>query len=226
MIISLNGAASSGKDTVAKFIKEDKSFCSISFADIIKRFLYKEIGFTKDQLWGSSEKRLYPHPFLTKNDGSELSSRFCCNELGTSLGRDIFNRDIWIILTFKYIEKIIKENKIRNGIYTPWDGWVINPWYKFNFFGYNYKHFIINDIRYSNELNAIKAEGGKIIKIIRPGAELPKEYATHSSATEMNSFNEKDIDFTIINDGTLEELRQKTTNIMALIKNGSISRND
>ena len=217
MILSVTGPANSGKDTVAKFIKEDKSFCSISFADIIKRFLYKEMGFTKDQLWGSSEKRLYPHPFLTKNDGSELSSRFCCNQIGTELGRNKFNKDIWVALTFKYIEKIKKENKIRNGIYTPWGGWVINSWWMFNFSGYSYKNFIINDTRYANELKAIKAEGGKIIKIIRPGAKLPEEYANHSSATEMNTFDEKDIDFTIFNDGTLEELKEKTANIVALL---------
>ena len=65
MIIGIVGQAGSGKNAIADIITEDESFCSIAFADILKRFLYKEVGFTKEQLWGSSEKRMQPHPFLT-----------------------------------------------------------------------------------------------------------------------------------------------------------------
>ena len=216
--------AGSGKNAIADIITEDESFCSIAFADILKRFLYKEVGFTKEQLWGSSEKRMQPHPFLTKNDGSPLLVRACLNSLGTGWGRDEVNQDIWAILTLNYIEKIQNDTKRFWGIYTPWDGWSYKLACAYNETLFRYKNFVLTDTRYNNELQAIKSRGGKILRIIRPGAKLEGEYAQHSSATEMYTFDEKDIDYTIINDGTLDDLRQKTANIIALLRDDDSSR--
>lgn len=211
MIIGLTGQAGSGKDTVAQFIAKDANYCIISLADKIKKILYKEFGFTKEQLWGPSGKRLDPHKFLKRNDGTPLNARYGANTLGTQWGRDLIHEDVWVEFTLHQI-KII-QNDIKNGYcgrYTPCDGWESGI--------YSYKHFIIPDIRYLNELLTLKNKAkAKIIRIIRPGAELTGEYALHSSATEMLTFDEKDIDYTIYNNGTLEELEEKAANIIALI---------
>lgn len=62
---------------------------------------------------------------------------------------------------------------------------------------------VIPDCRFLNEAAAIKYIGGYIVRIIRP----VDSNDTHPSETELEKISE---DYTIINDSSLESLRQQT----------------
>lgn len=63
---------------------------------------------------------------------------------------------------------------------------------------------VIPDVRFKNELQLVQAQGGELIKVVRPGFESEDN---HSSEQEWQSF--KDWNHVIINDGTLLQLRGK-----------------
>ena len=65
-------------------------------------------------------------------------------------------------------------------------------------------HVLIDDVRFMNELNAIKGHGGLIIKIERPGFDGANN---HASETSLDDY--ADWDGTIVNDGSLEEFKAK-----------------
>lgn len=74
----------------------------------------------------------------------KLTPRLLLQILGTDCGRDIIHPNIWINALFADIDKELD----------------VNP-------DYNKKGFIITDVRFPNELNAIKQRGGKIIRVNR-----------------------------------------------------------
>jgi dephospho-CoA kinase len=56
-IVGLSGHAGSGKDTVARFLREDHGARCIALADLLKVFCKEIFGFSEEQLWGPSEMR-------------------------------------------------------------------------------------------------------------------------------------------------------------------------
>ena len=62
---------------------------------------------------------------------------------------------------------------------------------------------VFTDVRFPNEASMIKALGGKVWRVNRPGVEALN---SHSSEHSMTSWN---FDLVIENDGTFEDLRQK-----------------
>jgi len=65
------------------------------------------------------------------------------------------------------------------------------------------ERYVITDVRFPNEAAAIKAQGGQIWKVERPGVEPVNG---HISETAMDPWV---FDETILNDGTIEDLKNK-----------------
>ena len=65
-------------------------------------------------------------------------------------------------------------------------------------------HVLVDDVRFLNELTVIRAHGGLIIKIERPGFLGANN---HSSETSLDGFTAWDT--IVVNDGTLEEFKTK-----------------
>jgi hypothetical protein len=74
----------------------------------------------------------------------------------------------------------------------------------------NVKGVVIPDVRFSNELAAIRKAGGEVWRIIRPGAGLSGEAAHHASE---HGIEDGDCDRIILNDGTLGDLRYTVLSI-------------
>lgn len=68
----------------------------------------------------------------------------------------------------------------------------------------NTTHILIDDVRFINELNSIKEQGGLIVKIERPGFNGANN---HASETALDDY--RDWDAVIRNDGTLEQFYVK-----------------
>jgi len=67
---------------------------------------------------------------------------------------------------------------------------------------------MIPDTRFINELRFVQAQGGYLIKVVRPGFETTDN---HSSEQEWQSF--QDWNYVIINDGTIDQLKAKVRTI-------------
>jgi len=66
---------------------------------------------------------------------------------------------------------------------------------------FHYNLAVIPDVRYDNEVEAIRKLGGKIVRINRPGCQR--------TGHESDNWDKLDVDYEIDNSGTLEEFHQK-----------------
>ena len=74
---------------------------------------------------------------------------------------------------------------------------------------------VISDCRYPNEAEAIKALGGIIIRVVRPGFGLDGDAANHVSES---GIPDDLVDIEIYNDGTLAELTAEALKIVNLLE--------
>jgi len=77
-------------------------------------------------------------------------------------------------------------------------------------------HILVDDVRFINELNVIRAHGGLIVKIERPGFLGAN---SHSSETSLDGFT--GWDDIVVNDGTLEEFREKILQFALTLRDNS-----
>lgn len=62
---------------------------------------------------------------------------------------------------------------------------------------------VVTDLRFPNELGRVRAMGATVIRITRPGVPIVRTEITESF------FEDFDVDFDLVNDGTPEELGEK-----------------
>ena len=73
-------------------------------------------------------------------------------------------------------------------------------------------HVLVDDVRFLNELQVIKAHGGLIVKIERPGFTGANNHASETSLDEYN-----DWDRVLVNDGTLAVFKARVAQLAALL---------
>ena len=77
-------------------------------------------------------------------------------------------------------------------------------------------HILVDDVRFVNELNIIKKQGGTFIKIERPGFNGANNHSSENSLDHYNDWN-----LVIQNDGSLEQFKQQSeVLILPLFKEG------
>jgi len=157
------------------------------------------------------DKGKEPLKYLVK-----LTPRKLLQLLGTECGREIIHPDIWINALFadyKEVKKYYKNN--AEGLIKE---------------GYAYRkvpNWIITDMRFPNELKAIKDRGGITIRVNRPKyayesdlpekssplqhAERGKELHNHYSETALDN---AEFDFVIDNNSSIEDLTQEVKDIL------------
>lgn len=159
----------------------------------------------------------------------KLTPRLLLQLFGTDCGRDIIHPNIWVnsLMNEYSVDELSREEKIKilksQGTEVKNDDWseistdyldrVAKP--KF----IKGSNWIITDCRFPNELEAVKNKGGITIKVIRPHGytnphtgeykEIPISF--HSSETALD---DSKFDFTIINDGSIDELILKVKDIL------------
>lgn len=124
----------------------------------------------------------------------KLTPRKILQLLGTEAGRNIIHPNIWVnALMSEYKNYSRSEFTKGKGIINP------NP---------VYPNWIIPDVRFPNELAAVKAKGGITIRIERPSVISDDN---HESETALD---DAEFDYTVINEGTVEELINKVEDIL------------
>ena len=173
MIIGITGKIGSGKSTTATYLQEKYNYTEYSFASPLK-----EIGsifqFTQDQLYGTQENKLEVHPHWG------ISSRTFLQRMGTEMFRE-------------YFPKVFPEIKLNHSI------WI--ELFRLKYIS-NPKNYVISDVRFLDEANAIKEMGGVIIRTIRNNnvSSDSKQEHLHASETELERIVS---DFTLDNNESI-----------------------
>lgn len=197
------GIAGAGKDTVAARLKDRHGFSVVSLADPVKRICQEVFSFSEAQLWGPSEERSKPDERYPRSDGTFLTPRHALQQLGTEWGRGCYE-NAWVDLALQAARTLMGSSIAR---YSRTDG--------VSFFGGQHHlgrpalGVAIPDVRFLNEVQAIKKAGGLVIRVARP-ATSDKMTDTHSSEQEALSILDSEMDFVIRNEGSLADLFEAT----------------
>lgn len=188
-IVGLHGKKSVGKDFIGQImclcLKElGFSVRKIAFADKIKEFCIEVLGLPRNQAYGSDKDKNTPTRYQWSKMPSFVQHKYP-NKLGVMTVRDVlqvfgseFIRDCWG--TSVWTEAVFR--KIENC---------------------QEKCYVLTDVRFEEELKAIKQAGGFNVFVDGPqrGEEITKK-DTHQSEKGLDKFL---FDFTINNDWSVTE---------------------
>lgn len=183
MLIGIVGRAGAGKDTVAGMIEKLVPWTVIyHLADPVKAAAMAidpivDIGKNPD---GSICTSRYSH--IVEHYGEPCAKlmpevRRLYQRIGTEMGRKQFGEDFWTEM--------------------------MRRWY------HGLEPFalgVVADVRFLNEAEAVRNEGGRIIAVTRPNPYDLGDNLRHASETEQLAI---DSDYTISNDGDMEALGKK-----------------
>ena len=179
MIIGISGKAGSGKDTAAKMLEVLYANPDISYEDFANK-RYKNFADIQIVHFADSLK-----------ETAQVLFRIGEWETNTQEGKKT---------TINWIGKTIREllQGIGQGLRDAIDP---NLWVKILFANTeDWSNYIIADVRYPNEVYAIKKRNGVLIRIDRKGAGA----GNHSSETALDNYKEWDVH--IENNGSIEDL--------------------
>ena len=179
MIIGISGKAGSGKDTAAKMLEVLYANPDISYEDFVNK-RYK--NFADIQI---------VHFADTLKETAQVLFRIGEWETNTQEGKKT---------TINWIGKTVREllQGIGQGLRDAID---FDLWVKILFANTeDWSNYIIADVRYPNEVKAIKERNGILLRIDRKGAGA----GNHSSETALDDYKEWDVH--IENNGSIEDL--------------------
>jgi hypothetical protein len=206
MIVGISGFIGCGKSTVAQWLTNDYNFRKDSFATSLKDACAMMFDWPRDMIEGDTkESREWREQVDTWWAGKlgipNFSPRLALQLVGTDSLRNHFNEGIWFLTL---------ENRVRK-----------NP----------DQHVVISDVRFPNEIEFIKNQGGILLKVNRGPA--PVWYETALMANKGNSIAKKIMtdtysqahfsewawvgskyDYELNNDGTLEDLEMQVKDIV------------
>ncbi len=131
-----------------------------------------------------------------------MTPRLLLQLLGTQCGRDIIHPNIWInSLMSNYQPNVLNQNRMYIGEEYP---------------ASSYPNWIITDMRFQNELKAVKDKGSISIRVNRPISDKIKfkeigKLIEHESETALDTAT---FDYEINNSGTIEDLIDKVKQIL------------
>ena len=179
MIIGISGKAGSGKDTAAKMLEVLYANPDISYEDFANK-RYKNFADIQIVHFADSLK-----------ETAQVLFRIGEWETNTQEGKKT---------TINWIGKTVREllQGIGQGLRDAID---FDLWVKILFANTeDWSNYIIADVRYPNEVKAIKERNGILLRIDRKGAGA----GNHSSETALDDYKEWDVH--IENNGSIEDL--------------------
>ena len=203
MIIGLVGFIGSGKGTVGDIL-EVHGFTKDSFAKPLKDACSIMFGWPREMLEGDTEVsrkwREEPDSFWSEKFGYSFTPRLALQLMGTEAGRNVFHQDVWVISLL---------NRAKG------------------------KDVVVTDVRFKNEINYIQQNGGVIVRVRR--GEEPDWYKLAEDASAGFSsaimgmrvigihqsewdWVGSEFNYTIDNDGTVNELGNKVKELLQFIR--------
>ena len=217
MIIAINGKIGAGKDTVGtiiqgllytnkdqsseikKFAGKMKQIASILTGISVEKFEDQEFKESfLDVEWGTVQDiplNSIP-PFADMQFNVMMRVRDFLQKLGTEAMRDGLHANVWVNALFADYKKDwgIESNLPHS-----------------EFLNLKYPNWIITDMRFPNEMNAVVKRHGITIRVTRPVKKSKNTPKLHSSETALDKAK---FDYEIINDGSMEKLVKKVKKIL------------
>jgi hypothetical protein len=216
-IISINGKISSGKDTVGRIIqyltsKYKDKYDFIEWRDRVENYgsntyspfeIKKYAGKLKtiaSLLTGVPVEMFEDQEFkkLDMNPEWGMTYREFLQRLGTEAMRDGLHTNVWVNALFADY----KEEIYRTPVPTRAAGFIDQ---------YVYPNWIITDMRFPNEMEAVEKRKGITIRVVRNQIKTGNLILEHASETALNNAK---FDYEIINDGSIEDLVEKVREIL------------
>lgn len=183
-LIGILGRKRSGKDTIGNYMVEKYNYNRYAFADPIKDISKIMFDLSEKQLNEDKEKIDEQWGVSPRTFLQKFGTEICRNNLETYIPNIILDGEtIWIKLFRIFYEK----NKDKD--------------------------IVITDVRFLDELNAIKSFGGKIVKVNRDNLEKDN----HISDKDIDSYDNELIDYFVYNNYTFEDLFSQIDTFLNLI---------
>lgn len=120
-----------------------------------------------------------------------ITPRLMLQLLGTECGRNIIHPEIWInSLMADYINEVLRYNQY-------------NDMWSFNKDATKESKWLVTDVRFTNEAEAIKKKGGLLIRV---ESKRCNYYDIHPSEIALDNYDKDKWDKVIFNDGSIEDL--------------------
>ncbi len=140
-----------------------------------------------------------------------LTPRYAMILLGTEWGRQCY-RDTWVNYALRAASRVLFESGILRSLfynYTQVEGLYTTNTPE----GQIPELVAIPDVRFKSETAAIRAQGGKLVRVVRTVSST--SYRTvHPSESELLNTDDSEFDYVIHNDGSLEQLGRLTAQMM------------
>lgn len=184
MIIGLGHQARVGKDAVAEILVEEHGFKRIGFADALKKMTLKINPIVGRQMTQLANAA-YPFGWEAAKDRYPYL-RIFLQDLGNE-ARHTFGEGCWV--------DVVRDRMHRGNAFTQ----IEDDW-------------VISDMRYENEVEYVKGNGGWTVNVRRPGIGAANGHISEHALDDLV------YDFILDNDGRLEDLHSKVTFLLVQIQ--------
>ena len=200
MIIGINGKIGAGKDTVGTIIQgllytnKDQSSEIKKFAGKMKQIASILTGISVEKF----EDQEFKECFLDVEWGT-------IQDIPLNSIPPFADMQFNVMMTVREFLQKLGTEAMRDGLHT-------NVWVNALFADYKKKsNWIITDMRFPNEMEAVVKRHGITIRVTRPVKKSKNTPKLHSSETALDKAK---FDYEIINDGSMEKLVKKVRKIL------------
>lgn len=234
MIIGVSGRIGSGKDTVGSIIQyltygADKA--NISYDD-----------WNGQPVWGTKNNPFHKSTWEIKKyagklkqmaslltgipvedfEDQEFKKSYLGAEWGTVKSNPLNAVPVFADVSFNELMSVrellqkLGTEAIRDGLHpNAWVNALMCEYKRPKMSEYNPSNWIITDVRFPNELEAIEDVKGLTLKVIRPVKKSKTTARLHPSETSLDKAR---FNYTIFNDGSIEDLIEKVRQILIIEK--------
>ena len=220
MILGISGRIGSGKDTVGNIIQ----MLALTNDPTVNWEIKKYAGKLKEIasiLTGATLEQLEDQDFKKQEMGSEwgITYRELLQKLGTEAMRNGLHENVWVNALMadygKYINQATGEQVLiddylyyKNGLDS-----------KAEIVTKQEPNWIITDMRFPNEFDAIKSRGGITIRVNRPysttgGNGIPATFSQTQFHPSETALDNHEFDYVIDNNGSISDLIDKVRTIL------------
>jgi len=230
MIIGISGRIGSGKDTVGSIIQyltygADKA--NISYDD-----------WNGQPVWGTKNNPFHKSTWEIKKyagklkqmaslltgipvedfEDQEFKKSYLGAEWGTVKSNPLNAVPVFENIEFNHLMSVrellqkLGTEAIRDGLHpNAWVNALMCEYKRPKMSEYNPSNWIVTDVRFPNELEAIEDVKGLTLKVIRPVKKSKTTARLHPSETSLDKAR---FNYTIFNDGSIEDLIEKVRQIL------------
>ena len=204
MIIGINGKIGSGKDTVGKIIQYLQCYNTgeITIEDVMSN--------PEHEWWLEEQSKFEIKKFAGKlKEVASLLTGIDIEDFEDQEFKKLYMSPEWGMTYREFLQKLGTE-AMREGLHTNvWVNALFADYKPPKMSQYNPSNWIITDMRFPNELEAVEERKGITIRVVRSGTTV----GTHASETALDDAY---FDHVISNNGTIEDLIEKVRQILTI----------